>query len=90
MSTTNINIRINPELKLKAETILSELGLNMTTAISIYLKKIVRENKIPFELKIDKPNLSTLNAIKEAEELSKSKKTENFENVNVFLKALDK
>lgn len=40
MRTINTNIRINPELKLKAETILSELGLNMTTEISIYIKKL--------------------------------------------------
>ncbi len=55
MTTTNLNIKTDKEIKEQAEIIFSELGLNMTTAINMFLKTIVRENGIPFELKLDIP-----------------------------------
>ena len=48
MATTNLNVRVDENLKKTADTLLNELGLNMSTAINIYLKQIVRENGIPF------------------------------------------
>ena len=59
MATTNLNIKTDKEIKEQAEIIFSESGLNMTTAINIFLKTIVRENGIPFELKLDIPNIVT-------------------------------
>lgn len=51
MSTTNINIRINTELKKSAELLFDDLGLNMSTAITMFLKSAVNHNGIPFEVK---------------------------------------
>jgi len=48
MATTNLNIKTDKEIKEQAEIIFSESGLNMTTAINMFLKTIVRENGIPF------------------------------------------
>ena len=48
-----INIRIDDELKNKADTLFDELGMNMTTAFIIFIKAAVRQNGIPFELSID-------------------------------------
>lgn len=59
MTTTNLNIKTDKEIKEQAEIIFSESGLNMTTAINMFLKTIVRENGIPFELKLDIPNIVT-------------------------------
>ena len=42
MATTNLNVRVDENLKKTADTLLNELGLNMSTAINIYLKQIVR------------------------------------------------
>lgn len=44
-------MHLNPELKNKARKILEPLGLNMTEAVSIFLRTVVRENGIPFEIK---------------------------------------
>lgn len=49
-----INIRIDDNLKKDAEEILDDMGLNMTTAITIYLKAIVRTKSIPFNLGLGK------------------------------------
>lgn len=59
MATTNLNIKTDKEIKEQAEIIFSESGLNMTTAINMFLKTIVRENGIQFELKLDIPKAVT-------------------------------
>lgn len=69
MTTTNLNIRTDKELKNQAERVFNELGLNMTTAINVFLKAVVREQGIPFELKLDVPNEMTAHAIKEGRDL---------------------
>ena len=48
--TTNINIRMDKVLKEQAESLLSELGMNMTTAFNIFLRQTVRERAIPFHI----------------------------------------
>jgi len=50
--TTNLNIRIDKELKEQAETFFGELGLNMTTAFNIFVRQSLRQGKIPFELSV--------------------------------------
>ena len=65
MATTNLNIRIDKEIKNRAEKIFNELGLHMTTAINMFLRTTIREHGIPFELKIEIPNNNSINAIEE-------------------------
>lgn len=48
-----ISLRIDDEVKKNAEKTLNEIGLSMSTAINIFLKTVVRENRIPFELSAD-------------------------------------
>lgn len=69
MATTNLNIRTDKEIKDQAEIIFNELGLNMTTAINMFLRSTIREHGIPFELKLDIPNETTIEAIKEGKKL---------------------
>ena len=54
-----INIRVDDSLKENVETILEDMGLNMTAAITIYLKEIVRSKQIPFTI------VSSINNIEE-------------------------
>lgn len=50
---TNLNIQVDDTLKQQAELIFSDLGLNFSTATTIFLKQVVRHNGIPFELRAD-------------------------------------
>ena len=50
MSTTSVNLRIDKELKRQAEELFDKLGINMTTAMNIFLRQAVREQGIPFRL----------------------------------------
>ena len=56
-----INIRVNDEVKKEAETIFKSLGLNISVAINLFLKKCINENGMPFDLKI--PNKETIEAM---------------------------
>ena len=50
MAATNINIRTDSELKAKAQSVLADLGLDMSTAINVFLNQIVYKQAIPFEI----------------------------------------
>lgn len=68
-NTTNLNIRIDTELKKQAEQLFSELGMNMTTAINVFVRQAVRQGGIPFAINLEVPNNETLAAMKKANEL---------------------
>jgi len=50
MLNTNINIRTDNETKAEAQKIFDELGLDMSTAVNIFLKKVVKTKSIPFKI----------------------------------------
>ena len=51
--TTNLSIRMDRQLKEEADTLYNELGMNLTTAITIFVKQSVRERRIPFDIALD-------------------------------------
>ena len=67
--TVNLSIRIDKNLKIQADELFAELGMNMTTAFNIFVRQSVRQGKIPFEITLNKPNAETLAAIREIEEM---------------------
>ena len=89
MSTTNLNIRTDKKVKEDAEKIFAELGLNMTSAINIFLRASIRESGIPFALKLDVPNEETTLAIEEAKRIVTDDSVEAFDNMDDLRKALD-
>ncbi|MBO4711205.1 type II toxin-antitoxin system RelB/DinJ family antitoxin [bacterium] len=53
MAQTLVNFRMDEELKHNMEQTCQELGMNMTTAFTIFAKKMTREKRIPFEVSVD-------------------------------------
>ena len=51
--TVNINFRLDENVKKSMEQTCSELGISMSTAFTIFAKKVSREKRIPFELSVD-------------------------------------
>lgn len=49
-NTVNVNIRIDEELKKQTELLLADMGLNMTTAVNVFLRQVLRTGGIPFEI----------------------------------------
>ena len=66
MAQTNINIRMDADLKKQFDDFCNEMGMTMTTAFTIFAKKAVREYRIPFEISGDIPNKETRQAIEDA------------------------
>ena len=52
MSSINMSIRTDSELKAQAEQVLSQLGMNMTGAINMFLRQIVRDRAVPLSLSL--------------------------------------
>ena len=48
--TTNLSIRIDRDLKDEADQVFNAMGMNLTTAITIFVRQAVRQKKIPFEI----------------------------------------
>ena len=66
---SNVSFRIDSDLKAQADTLFSQLGMNMTTAFNIFLRQSVREGRIPFDITINTPNSETVAAMLETERM---------------------
>ena len=73
MASTNINIRMDSDLKKQFEAFCSDMGMSMTTAFNIFAKKSVREYRIPFEIGGEAPNAETLEAVNEVKRMKADK-----------------
>ena len=73
MATVNMSIRMDTELKKQADAMFSDMGLNMTTAMNMFLRQVVRQGRIPFEIATDIPNAETVAAIKEMDDILSGK-----------------
>ena len=90
MSTqTNLNIRTDAEVKAAAEQIFDALGLNMSTAVNIFLRQVIRQGGLPFEVKLDIPNETTAAAIAEGRALMRDKNAIGYTNMDDLRAALE-
>ena len=66
MTPVSTNIKIDPELKEQAQDLFESLGMNLTTAVNIFLRQSVREQAIPVRIGEPAPNAETWQAIRDA------------------------
>lgn len=72
MSKVPTNISIDADTKIKAQALLAEFGMDLSTAVNIFLKQMVYEGSFPFAITRDIPNKVTCDAINEAQEMRRS------------------
>lgn len=89
-TTTNISIRMDSDLKARADTLFSELGMNLTTAFNIFVRQSIREGRIPFEISIYQPNKATIAAMLEAERIAKDPSVKAYDNLDELFADLKK
>ena len=65
----NVSIRMDDNLKKQAEDLFNDLGMNLTTAFTIFVKQAIREQGIPFEITREIPNSETISAINEVQQM---------------------
>ena len=75
MANVNVTIRMDSDLKTQADKLFAELGMSLTTAITIFAKQAVREQKIPFDVSLNVPNAETIEALNEFNKMISDKET---------------
>lgn len=80
MPTVILQTRVDTETKKAAESLFSSLGLDITTAIRLFLKQAINQQKIPFEIVPPQEIFSeyTLSAIEEAKKISSDSKVKSY------------
>lgn len=72
MAAQNTSIKIDAELKQNAQQLFADLGMDMNTAVTIFLRQAVREQAFPFKIKDLLPNDDSLTALNEVETMKKN------------------
>ena len=86
MSKVSTNISIDAETKAKAQAMLADLGMDLSTAVNVFLKQMLYEGGFPFSITREVPNKITLEAMKEAQEMLRSpEKYKKYNNVDSML-----
>ncbi|WP_027397610.1 type II toxin-antitoxin system RelB/DinJ family antitoxin [Anaerovibrio lipolyticus] len=70
MASTNFTCRIDNSVKAQSEAVYNELGMNLTTAINVFLRESIRVGGFPFDVRLNSPNKETIAAMVEAEGLA--------------------
>ena len=69
MAKTSTNISLDPELKRSSQDLFADLGIDLSTAITIFLKQSLRVQGLPFAVTRENPNAETLAALNEYAEM---------------------
>lgn len=89
MAKTSTNIRIDLEVKKQAQEIFSELGLDMTTAVNIFLRQVIQYHGFPFDVRLNTPNPITIEAIDQGDRMERDPDTRRFKSVEELFADLD-
>ena len=68
---TTLNVRVDESLKKQASELFADLGLDMSTAVKMFLRQAVMKDGLPFDVVREVPNAETLAAMAEVEEMKK-------------------
>ena len=89
MANANLSIRVDKETKEKANELFNKFGLTMTTAVNMFLRTAIRENRILFELKLEEdPNKITMKAIEEGRKIAKDDNVKGYNSIEDLRKEL--
>lgn len=77
-TTTSFSVRMDNDIKKQCEALYGELGVNLTTAINVFLRQSLRAGGFPFNVRLERPNDETVAAMREAERLARDPETRRF------------
>lgn len=89
MPKVSTNISLDSETKRQAQALFSELGLDLSTAVNLFLRQSVREHGIPFAISAESPNAETQAALREVRQMRKDPSLgKTFDSVDSMMEAL--
>ena len=87
-NTTNFSVRMDSNIKKQCESLYNELGMNLTTAINVFLRQSLRVGGFPFDVKLEQPNRETIAAMLEAERITHDPNVKRYSDVEEALREL--
>lgn len=84
LKATDVRSRISHDLKMEASDVLSGCGLTVSSAIRLFLEQVVREQRVPFEIKRRVPSARMVQALEEAKLIEKQ-----FSSMKEMMRELD-
>ena len=90
MGSTNLTVRMDADVKQECEAIYGALGMNLSTAINVFLRKSILEGGFPFDVRLDeRPNRETMAALLEAERIAKDPSAKRYHSVREMFEDLE-
>lgn len=89
MATVPTQIRIDEDLKKQAAELFSQLGLDMSSAMNIFLKQCVLHEGLPFNVELPKYKPEVIEAMEEARRIAHDPKTKRYDSLAEALKDID-
>lgn len=89
-NTTNFSVRMDSDLKKQCEALYKELGMNLTTAINVFLRQSLQAGGFPFEVRLKQPNKETISAMLEAEQIARNPSVKRYSDSEEALRELKK
>lgn len=90
MAKVSTSISIDADVKAQAQALFADFGLDLSTAINIFLRQSIRENCIPFSIQREVPNADTIAAMREADDMvNHPEQYETFRNMEDLKRALE-
>lgn len=87
-NTVNVSIRMDADLKARAEALYSELGMSLSTAFNIFVRQSLREGGLPFPVKMDRPGRETLEAMLEARRIARDPAVKGYTDLDELFRDL--
>ena len=87
-TTTNFSVRMDSDIKKQCEAMYGELGINLTTAINVFLRQSLRVGGFPFDVRIEQPNKETIAAMLEAERIARDSAVKRYSDIEEALRIL--
>ena len=89
MATTPTQIRIDADIKIQATALFNELGLDMSSAVNLFLHQCVLRGGLPFNVEMPRYSQHTLDAMNEARRISRDPDVKGYTSMDELQKALE-
>lgn len=90
MAKVSTSISIDADVKAQAQALFADFGLDLSTAINIFLRQSIRENCIPFSIQREVPNADTIAAMRESDDMvNHPEQYETFHSMEDLKRALE-
>lgn len=81
-ASTNVTIRMDADVKARADALFAEFGMTLSTAFNVFVRQALREGRIPFDISLNQPSNETLAALLEAERIAKDPSVKGYANMD--------